>query len=497
MEPLRPRSLSLQLALASLVSVVALVVVCGAGVISMRQLSTLNTTAMQAQMELVGNTTGLQELLYQKGFVASYMLTGEHQWLEQLEQSRTLFARWLEGAQSDGGPKESKQILLRIASEYGAHDEMRREIIAAFDSGRRVEAQDLLKRSHAHNQQLLSLCKAYSKLGQSHARRELDVAEHSLRQRTGFLLLFSIAGTLASLAMGFLLARRIGRPIYELQLQVASAVQKTRLSVPSGRAGFESLGEHMAALLRKLEETDAAILEQRHRLLESEKLSAIGDVAAKLAHEILNPLAGMKAAAQLLLRSSAAERITASEIKETAAALDQEISRIDQLVRRLIDYAKPLSPRRASVRVGALLDSVCEAARAELVQSEVRLQREEAPELPALDVDPLMMTQALLNLVRNAVQASPPGGIVKLVAKRQSQRDKDQLLFQVLDSGSGLSAEAQAKLFRPFFTTKPKGHGLGLAITQNIIMEHGGQLHARNREDCAGALFEVVLPLPR
>ena len=101
---------------------------------------------------------------------------------------------------------------------------------------------------------------------------------------------------ITSLLVGFLVARRVARPIYELQLQVASAAQRIRIEVPPGRAGFEALGEHMSAILRKIEETDAAIAEQRRRLIQSEKMSAIGEVAAKLAHEILNPLTGIKAA---------------------------------------------------------------------------------------------------------------------------------------------------------------------------------------------------------
>jgi len=496
MAAFRPQSLSLQLALACLVSVLALGVVCSVGVVSMRQLSVISSTALQGQIELFNNTSSLQELLYQKGFVASYMLTGEREWLTQLERSRQSFSQWLEHAQSESGLSEGRQGLLQIAREYGALDELRRQAIGAFEAGRREEAQGMLRRTHEYSQRLLMLCQEYSLLGRNHAQRELALAQSSLRQRTALLLLSSIAGILASLTMGFLLARRIARPIYELQLQVASAVQKTRLSVPPGRAGLEALGDHMAAVLRKLEETDSAILEQRQRLIQHEKLSAIGDVAAKLAHEILNPLAGMKAAVQLLLRNSQGGRATGREVEETASALDQEISRIDQLVRRLIHYAKPLSPRRQSCRVSALLDAVCDAARAEVEQSEVQLVREEVSDLPPLEVDPLLMTQALANLVNNAAQATPAKGIVTLRARRLFYLGQDNLAIEVLDEGNGIPAESQGRLFHPFFTTKPKGHGLGLAITRNIILEHGGQISAANRDDRPGALFSVQLPLP-
>jgi len=496
MTSFRPQSLSLQLALACLVSVLALGAVCGVGVISLRQLSGISSTALQGQMALFDNTSSLQELLYQKGFVASYMLTGEREWLIQLERSRQSFAQWLERAQSESGPSEGRQSLLQIAGEYGALDEVRKQAIDAFEAGQREEAQALLKRSHEYSQRLLTLCQEYSLLGRNHAQRELTLAQSSLRQRTALLILASIAGILASLTMGFLLARRIAKPIYELQLQVASAVQKTRLSVVPDRAGLEALGDHLAALLRKLEETDSAILEQRQRLIQHEKLSAIGDVAAKLAHEILNPLAGMKVAVQLLLRNTSGGRFAACEVEETAAALDREISRIDQLVRRLINYAKPLAPRRQACRLSALLGSVCDAVKTELDHAEVQLVRDEVAELPPVEVDPLLMTQALANLVNNAAQASPKKGVVTLRARRVFHLSQDSLAIEILDEGNGIPAESQAKLFHPFFTTKPKGHGLGLAITRNIILEHGGQISAANREDRPGALFSVLLPLP-
>jgi hypothetical protein len=489
--------LTVQLVLASLVSVLALGVVCGVGVVSLRELSGINSTAMAAQMELFDNTLALQELLYQKGFVAYYLLTGDPEWLEQLNRSRDSFAKWLARARSADSADESQKILLRIAAEYDSFDEMRRETISALDAGQRERALASLKPSFAHQQRLLKLCQEFSQAGHNEARDELSLSQRSLRQRTALLLLASVAGILASLAMGFLLARRIAKPIYELQLQVASAVQKTRLSVAPGHKGLDALGEHMAALLRKLEETDAAILEQRQRLIQSEKLSAIGEVAAKLAHEILNPLAGMRAAVQLLSRSSQKETVAAADVRETAGALDDEITRVDQLVRRLINYAKPLQPRREPTPLEQILDAAAEAARPELSRAGAELVREIEPGLPKLEVDPLLITQALLNLLANAAQVTPPHGQVKVSARRTSRLGQDHLELQVLDEGPGLSPEQKAKLFHPFFTTKPKGHGLGLAITQNIIMEHGGQVGARNRDDRPGAIFEVLLPIGR
>ncbi len=128
----------------------------------------------------------------------------------------------------------------------------------------------------------------------------------------------SVAGAVASLLVGFLWARRITKPIYELEVQVESAAERTRIQVAPGRAGLETLGDQVSALVEKLEETDAALVEHRRRLVQSEKLSAVGELAAKLAHEVLNPLAGMKAAIAAARAAGRRRRPAAPTVVETA-----------------------------------------------------------------------------------------------------------------------------------------------------------------------------------
>lgn len=494
----RPNPLTLLLLFASLVSVVALSAVCGLAVVSLNQLSEISDSALQRQVSLLKEATALQSLLYQKGFSAYYMLTLDRHWLSELERSRQAFAQWLQQAEKQCDDAEERLQLQQIAAMYRDYDQNRQAALTDFDAGRVEQAKTGLSRGQHSIEMLLGMCQKFIALGQVQAKQELEQEHRALRNQTWLLLLASIAGTAASLAMGFLLARRIAKPIYELQLQVESAVQKTRISVPEGRRGLLAIGDHMAALLRKLEETDAAILEQRRRLIQSEKLSAIGEVAAKLAHEILNPLAGMKAAVQLQFRTAQAAQLSSAEIRETALALDQEITRVEQLLRRLLHYARPLSPRLETCRVQRLLDSATEAARSELARAQASLIVETHPELQAdstpLEVDPLLITQALANLLINAAQVSPPGGRVVLNVQRTLHLGKPHVLFTVRDEGPGIVPENLEQVFHPFFTTKPQGHGLGLAVTQNIVMEHGGQITAHNR-DRAGAEFCLLLPL--
>jgi signal transduction histidine kinase len=253
----------------------------------------------------------------------------------------------------------------------------------------------------------------------------------------------------------------------------------------------------VGALVERLEQTDADLAEHRRRLIQSEKLSAVGEIAASLAHEVLNPLAGMKAAVQLLARTESGashERVVA-----TAEALNREISRVEALVRRLVNYARPLAPRIHVASVSTLLNSATEATSSLLSRNGVRVQRTEESLLPPLEVDPLLITQVLCNLLANAAQAAPAGGAIDVTVTRMLSLGKEAVCVRIGDNGPGISEAVLPKLFRPFFTTKPDGHGLGLAVSQNIALEHGGRITARNRPlaEGGGAVFELSLPIVR
>jgi signal transduction histidine kinase len=284
--------------------------------------------------------------------------------------------------------------------------------------------------------------------------------------------------------------------MYELQVQVESAAERTRIQVRSDKGELDGLGDQVAALIGKLEETDAALAEHRRRLIQSEKLSAIGELATKLAHEVLNPLAGMKAAVQLLARTHPHDPDRA---RETARALSAEIARVEALMGRLLNFARPLTPRVQVTAVGALLDAAVAATRQTFAQNQVVLARSEPDPLPPLEVDPLLVTQAIANLLANAAQTMPSGGVVELAATRRLVLGREEVAIAVADHGPGIAAGDERMLFHPFFTTKPNGHGLGLAISQNIAVEHGGRIVAANRPaaEGSGAVFELLLPMVR
>ena len=492
--PLTRRTrLSIRLALASVASAAAIAAVCSVALVSLRNLSAITRAGAARQIALIDDTAAFQSLLYQKGFVAQYMLSGDRGWLQRLETSRGAFAAWLARSHTGAVSDEGHALLAQIEREYQTYDDVRARAVVAFDAGRVDEGKALLVQGYEHGEQVLGLVQQFATLGRAHAERRLLETEISTRRLLWLMVATSLAAALASVLLGFMWARRVARPIDELREQVESAAQRSQVEISSS-GDLDELTDEVRAIVRKLEDTDAELVEQRRRLIQSEKLSAVGEVAAKLAHEILNPLAGMKAAVQLMARGGSA---APDDVRETAQALDGEINRLAELVRRLVDYSKPLAPRVEVCPVARLLDQALEAAQPELARHHAKVERQDAADLPPIEIDPLLMTQALTNLLCNAAQATPDGGTISMQTRRAPSLGRDHVCIEVTDEGPGIAAASLPRLFHPFFTTKPQGHGLGLAVSQNIALEHGGRITARNREAGHGAIFDLWVPLVR
>jgi signal transduction histidine kinase len=494
----RPRvaTLSFRLALASLCSAVAVGIVCIVGLVSLRDVSRVTRGVLTKQMALLDESRAFASLLYQKGFLAHYMLTHDRGLLAQIEVRRNAFESWLSAAWQEASTPQRKELLGKIRSRYAAYDGARARALALFDGGRKDEAVRLLGETQGHVEGLLSLVEAFGDLRRQQATQTLEAATSSTQRLAGLIVFTSILGAIASIAAGFLWARRFAKPIYELRLRAESAAQRTRLQVDPKGDDLEGLARHVTALLRRVEDMDGALSEHRRRLAQQEKLSEMGELAAKLAHELLNPLAGMKAAIQLLARNAQSGQVPQQEVKETAAALDAEITRVEGLMRRLVDYARPLSPRFEVCAPAQLVQSAVEASRRELDRTSTTVRDRVEPGLPPLEVDPLLVSQALSNLICNAAQAMPPRGMVGVEVRRVVEHGTDQVVFEVSDQGTGIPQDDLPRLFRPFFTTKPTGHGLGLAVSQHIVLEHGGRISARNLPG-SGAVFQVSIPVVR
>jgi signal transduction histidine kinase len=229
-----------------------------------------------------------------------------------------------------------------------------------------------------------------------------------------------------------------------------------------------------------------AIATTRARLAEIEKLAALGQLAAAVAHEVRNPLAVIRSAAQGLAESMPPGD---AEARRAYHFITAEIDRLGNVVNSLLAFARPLRVETRPVSVHDLFDRALTLAREELQGKALRVRRDEPVALPAVRADGDLICQVLLGLLANAAEAAPSGGEVALAAAATD----GAVEIAVADSGPGVPPELRTRIFEPFFTTRPRGTGLGLAVARQIIEAHGGRIDVGERAG-GGARFTVRLP---
>jgi len=220
-------------------------------------------------------------------------------------------------------------------------------------------------------------------------------------------------------------------------------------------------------------------------LRRSERLAALGKLLAGVAHEVRNPLAGIRSTAQLWQRGFEVDA-------ESLDGLVHEVDRLEEIVSRLLQFSRADAQDLAPGDLNAVVAEAARLASGPAEAKRIRVELELEPGPLSVAMAPPALLQVFRNLTTNAVQAMSPGGTLRLTTRTDPPRRT--VLASVIDSGPGLGPETAGHLFEPFFTTKAEGTGLGLAIAREIVLAHRGDLHADNRADGPGAVFTLRLP---
>jgi signal transduction histidine kinase len=251
-----------------------------------------------------------------------------------------------------------------------------------------------------------------------------------------------------------------------------------------------------ARLYQELEERINAQQLAESRLVRSARLAAVGEMAAGVAHELNNPLTTVTGFAELILEEMPPEDPHHDEL----ALVLQEANRARSVVRRLLDFSRPIEDQRKRSDVNELINQVLTLTRHLLHASGITLSTALCPDLPWISIDPEQIKQVLVNLVNNAIQSMPAGGLLTIQSAFEGRGEADRLerwvSVAVGDSGVGIQPEIMDRLFEPFFTTRPagKGTGLGLSVSYGIIASHGGYIDVASQEG-AGSRFTIYLPV--
>lgn len=247
------------------------------------------------------------------------------------------------------------------------------------------------------------------------------------------------------------------------------------------------------AAVEKLAEANRHLEEAEDQVRRTDRLAALGQLTAGLAHELRNPLGTMKTSAELLARKVSADNEIA---REMAGYIQQEVDRINSLITRFLDFARPRNLRLEKTDLHAMLDHAIQLFDREKTgaAASVTVFKNYSPDVPPVRMDAELMAHVIINLLSNAAQASAAGSVVTVKTRLADTADGRKAEIAVIDRGSGIDPKHLENVFNPFFTTKAEGVGLGLAIVSKIVAEHGGQITVESTLG-EGSVFRVYLPV--
>jgi signal transduction histidine kinase len=250
---------------------------------------------------------------------------------------------------------------------------------------------------------------------------------------------------------------------------------------------YQELKTFSRQMEEKIQKTTADLRKTEAQLIRSEKLAALGQLAAGIAHEIRNPLTSIN----ILIHSMTENLPSGDSHKEDLKVIEEEINRINEIVDQFLRFAKPAPPLLEKADVLSVFEETLQLLRPQIERHQITLQKE-FQTLPVILMDREQMKQAILNLLLNAVQAMPGGGALTL--RGQNSKDGQWIHIFIQDSGVGIPGEDMNKLFDPFFSTKEGGMGLGLSIAHRIIDQHHGKIEVESVPG-KGTLFTLWLPI--
>jgi signal transduction histidine kinase len=304
------------------------------------------------------------------------------------------------------------------------------------------------------------------------------------------VLIVAGAGAVAICAVSmFVLAYLVQRPMVELQEkmeQVSEGDLNVSVSFSGRNDEIGDLGRNFNHMMQQLRESRAEI-ERLHRtqMSRAEHLATLGELATGLAHEIRNPLAGIAGVIEIIARDLPATSPARTVIKDVR----QEIAQINRIVTDLLETARPHPPHVRQSNLNTTVEHAVMLARQQVLSKPIKIELQKAPDLPEVEHDSDQIHQVLLNLLLNAVQAMDGPGTVRVEI---GSRD-DCASVVVSDTGRGIPAQNLPNIFRPFYTTKGSGTGLGLSLARRSVEDHHGKIEVTSVVG-KGSQFTVLLP---
>jgi signal transduction histidine kinase len=378
-----------------------------------------------------------------------------------------------------------QQIQMAADSIFRLYDSGRRQ--AAFSAAQQELKGRLLPELTQLNRQI------YRQARESSVRGAYSRLEEILSGQKRILVLTLLLSLAAGLLGAWLIARSLARPVKQLADAMA-VVGAGQLDHPVEASSRDELGDlarafarmtanlrqSRADLVRLNSELEAKVDQLEHtqaQLVQSEKLASIGEMSAAVAHGLRNPLASLRAAAQVVRRHPTSPAST-----EHLDAIIEEVDRLDRRISHLLSFSRPAPFHPLRENVSRLIEGALGGFAGLARERRVELQLDLAPVLPEVRIDPMQVEQALVEVVSNALDAMPDGGRLRISASANgSAGESPEVVVEVVDSGPGIPDQVLPSVCEPFFTTRQEGTGLGLAIAKRYVEQNGGSLEISSR----------------
>jgi len=407
----------------------------------------------------------------------------------KLSEARAVLAR-AQGNASGADARFLAEVAARvdaIDSHWNAYDQ---EARAFFDSLERAEGgnEDPAQAERAETvrrlEKGLSLdVKLLQAALEGQVADRVHAAERAERRSAVLIVIYSFIAAAVGLG-ATLIGQRLLAPIRVLTdgVKAVAAGDLTRKVEVQSR-------DELGLLAREFNTMAASLDRQRSDLLRAERLAAVGRISAQITHEIRNPLNAIGLNAELLAEELSAADVS-TEARGLVQAIGREVDRLNAVSEEYLRFARLPKPAFALEDLNEIVSGLAEFLRPEMVASRVELELSLAGGLPPVRADEGQLRAALMNLLRNSREAMPQGGSISLATCLTEDGSVD---VEVRDSGAGIPSEELPRIFDPFYSTKEKGTGLGLAFTQQVVQEHGGIIRCESVPG-SGTLFAFRLP---
>jgi len=483
------RRILLQVTAPALLIGLLLLAACIGGVWSsyrlQRNLDTIRSQSVRSLNAALELEISLRQLRYHS---ARYLIDPTAKNLETIDADQKEFNQSLGTARQSAQTTDEAQCVADIEDGYRKYEREMSQFRDEVRAHRPITFRTLDQQHPIQN--IVKPCHELLDLSKQRMDKTIRESEQVGGQARLIMLLLGVGGPVGGVLCGYGIARGLSRSIYNLSVRVKDISQRLDQDLASVSVSADGdlthLDRQLQGVVERVEEVAERVQRQQREMLRAEQLSAVGQLAASVAHEVRNPLTSVKLLVEAAKRPANRKPLTQDDLQVIHGA----VCRLEQTVQTFLDFARLPTPARKLTDLREVIDQAVDLVRARARQQgvEIAVRR---PEQPAVaEVDGGQLCTVLVNLMLNALDALRERGNIGIDLQ---VAPGEQICLTVSDSGPGIPPEMMSRLFVPFASSKPTGTGLGLSISRRILEEHGGTITAANLPE-GGARFTITLP---